>query len=209
MDVESWRELMTRWNADLLETPDLIRRAPADAVASGWLGFPPASEEQIRAAETRIGARLPPSYRTFLEVTNGWHDLDHFHWKLWSAEEIDWFRVRNRDWIDAYTCYLDPDEWDGPHSVPDAEYFNYGTMPYGQGQGNERLEYLPSMLEISDYGDSAILLLNPEIVTADGEWEAWEFANWKPGATRYRSFWEMMQALHRIFIDLRSSEATR
>ena len=27
-------------------------------------------------------------------------------------------------------------------------------------------------------------LLNPEIRTADGEWEAWVFANWFPGARR-------------------------
>jgi hypothetical protein len=31
------------------------------------------------------------------------------------------------------------------------------------------------------------------VVTPDGEWEAWFFANWLPGANRYRSFWEMLQ----------------
>jgi hypothetical protein len=108
VDVESWRELLTRWNAEMLDTPDLIWRAPDYAVASGWLGCPPASEEQIRAAEARIGTQLPPSYRSFLQASNGWQHLDYFHWHLWSADEIDWFRVRNQDWIDAYVCYLDP-----------------------------------------------------------------------------------------------------
>ena len=201
--IESWRELLTRWNAELLDTPDLIWRAPDDAVASDWLGCPPASDEQIRAAEARIGRRLPPSYRAFLQVSNGWTLLNHFHWHLWSTDEIDWFRVRNQDWIDAYVCYLDPDEWDGPYSVPDAEYFNYGTMPHGEGQGEARFEYLPSMLEVSEVGDSAILLLNPEVVSPDGEWEAWEFATWAATPTRYRSFWEMMECLHAQFLHLR------
>jgi hypothetical protein len=206
VDVDSWRELLTRWNAELLDTPDIVERLPADVVASGWLGYPGATEEQISAAEARFGRSLPRSYRSFLRVSNGWRRLDIFHWHLWSTDEIDWFRVRNQDWIDAYVCYLDPDEWDGPHSVPDDEYFNYGTPPYGQNQGMARIEYLPSMLEISDIGDSAILLLNPEIVSCDGEWEAWEFATWAVTPTRYRSFWEMMQALHSIFLHMQESK---
>lgn len=66
------------------------------------------------------------------------------------------------------------------------------------------VEYLQSMLEISEEGDSAIYLLNPNVVTPGGEWEAWFFANWLPGANRYRSFWEMMQAEHQAFLRLES-----
>ena len=50
--------------------------------------------------------------------------------------------------------------------------------------------------------DSAIYLLNPKVVTPDGEWEAWFFANWLPGAARYRSFVELMQAEYRSFRQL-------
>lgn len=39
----------------------------------------------------------------------------------------------------------------------------------------------------------AILLLNPQVITSEGEWEAWFFSNWGPGADRYPSFWELMQ----------------
>jgi hypothetical protein len=49
------------------------------------------------------------------------------------------------------------------------------------------------MLEISDTGDAAILLLNPEVVSDEGEWEAWFFASWLPGAGRFRSFEELMR----------------
>ncbi|MEQ8226028.1 MAG: hypothetical protein ABRQ37_27190, partial [Candidatus Eremiobacterota bacterium] len=46
---------------------------------------------------------------------------------------------------------------------------------------------------ISEEVDSAIYLLNPHVVTSDGEWEAWFFGYTLPGAIRYRSFREMME----------------
>jgi hypothetical protein len=64
---------------------------------------------------------------------------------------------------------------------------------------------LRTALEISDWGDSAICLLNPQVVTPEGDWEAWFFANWLPGANRYRSFWELMQAEYAGFLELREA----
>ena len=61
------------------------------------------------------------------------------------------------------------------------------------GGGDE----LRGLIQISDVGDSAVLLLNPEIVADDGEWEAWDYAAWHPGVVRYRSFWEMMETMYR------------
>lgn len=59
----------------------LIRRHPntalaelAERVVSGqarWMGMPPATTHQIRAAEVRLNVDLPASYRSFLEVSNG------------------------------------------------------------------------------------------------------------------------------------------
>jgi hypothetical protein len=57
---------------------------------------------------------------------------------------------------------------------------------------NWRSEYVPHMLQISAWGDLRLLLLNPRVTFSDGEWEAWDFATFYPGAVRYRSFWEMM-----------------
>src|SRR5262249_28866812 len=47
-------------------------------------------------------------------------------------------------------------------------------------------------------------LLNPMVVWPDGEWEAWFFANWLPGAARYPSFadwicYELAQLLDEPF----------
>ena len=45
--------------------------------------------------------------------------------------------------------------------------------------------------------DAAFLALNPQVVTPEGEWEAWYFGNALPGARRYRNFEEMMVDLRR------------
>jgi hypothetical protein len=37
-----------------------------------------------------------------------------------------------------------------------------------------------------------MILLNPSIVFANGEWEAIFFANWLPGNQRYRSFRDLV-----------------
>jgi hypothetical protein len=55
---------------------------------------------------------------------------------------------------------------------------------------------------ISDVADG-VLLLNPEVVSDDGEWEAWFFAAWLPGATRYRSFWDLMHGERERYRSLR------
>src|SRR5690606_3968544 len=73
-------------------------------------------------------------------------------------------------------------------------------MPY-ERRGSYRIAEvqdfrpLASTLQLSDKGDAAILLLQPERVGPDGEWEAWFMASWIPGAYRFPSFWEMAQFL--------------
>jgi hypothetical protein len=189
MTEPDWLPFLTTWSREVLASPDQAGALPEEVVASGWLGFAGAPEEQLQQAEARLGIRLPPTYRTFLATTDGWRTTGTFIDRLWSTQEVDWFKVRNRDWIDAYTAY-------GPTQIGDEEYFVYGE---GQDPAFFRTEYLTTALEISDVGDSAILLLNPQVVTPEGEWEAWFFANWLPGAARYRSFWDLMQAEYRSF----------
>ena len=188
-----WDDFLRQWSKEIIATGKYDRMLPPDVIASGWLGFPSATEEQLQRAESRLGVQLPPSYRQFLATTNGWRMTGTFIDWLWSTEEVDWFRTRNQDWIDAYT------EGEAYH-IPDSQYFVYGP---DQDPIWIRPEYLPTMLEVSDTGQEAIYLLNPNVVTPEGEWEAWFFGNWLPGAERYRSFWDMMQAEYESFRKLR------
>lgn len=194
MSAFAWRPLLEQWSRELLEDADYRQTLPDEVVASGWLGYPGATEEEIARAEARLGTRFPPSYRIFLSVTNGWRRTAHRMERLWSTEEVEWFRVRHQEWIDIWT----EETADAP-PISDERYFVYGDQ---QDTVYMRTEYLPSLLDISPLGDydSAIYLLNPCVVTAEGEWEAWFMANWLPGAARYRSFWEMMRHEQEVFL---------
>ncbi|MEB3179705.1 MAG: SMI1/KNR4 family protein [Nostocaceae cyanobacterium] len=207
MSTFNWESFLRRWSQELLESmKDEQQQLPPAVIESGWLGYPGATEEQISHAEYRLGRTLPPSYREFLKVTNGWRQTTPFIYKLWSIEEIEWFAIRRREWIDSFvegfiTGYINSENrLSSLPAISDAEYFIYGDV---QDCSKLRLEYLETALEISDMGDSAIYLLNPQVITPDGEWEAWFFGNWLPGADRYRSFWEMMQAEYTNFLELR------
>ncbi len=94
--------------------------------------------------------------------------------------------------------------------VPDEDYFTYGK---DQDAGTLRAEYLPGCLQVSEIGDMAVLLLNPAVQTAEGEWEAWFFAGWLPGARRYRSFYELMEGeletTRRLRADLAEDDSLR
>lgn len=192
MDYSTWKEFLTQWSEELLnfdnheEWPYFCTDFTPEEFESGWIGFDGATEEQINQAETRLSTKLPPSYREFLKVSNGWRWTAPGMEKVWPVEEIDWFRVRNQPLIDIILEYT--------YSVSDEEYFVYGA---NQLPGY-RVEYLPSQLEIAIGDDSTFYLLNPRVIFPDGEWEAWLYS--AEGPVRYRSFWELMQA-ERVWFD--------
>lgn len=184
MTAFEWSLLLQAWNQAILADPDLPSTGlPPHFVAEGWLGYAGATEAQIAAAEARLGARLPPSYHAFLSVTNGWAFTGAFAGRLLPVEEIDWFRVQHQGWIDAWTTGYTYDPF-GRAAAP--------QRPPEPGEADYR--HLAGTLAVSEAGDGAIFLLNPHVTTPDGEWEAWFFADWNPGATLYESFWEMLQA---------------
>lgn len=200
-----WQGLMTRWNAELLADDEIRAGLPPEVIAAGWLGYPGASEEQVAALEDRLGATLPPSYCAFLALSNGWRATGHFIPAIWSTSEVEWFAVRNQDAIDAW---LEGERYGGGQPlppVPDEEYLRYGED--GSAEGPMRSEYLQTALEISDreVAGTAVYLLNPQIATPQGEWEAWFHAHWVPGAVRYRSFWDLMMAEHQGYLALRDN----
>jgi len=192
MAITGWHAFLTAFSRELLRDSGIRASVPSEVLASGWLGYPGASEEEIAQAEARLGIRFPPSYRAFLLKTNGWRHTGAFIHELYPVEKVRWFREHNRGWITAYNIGFGS-------RLPDDEYFVYGRH---QDPARFRPEYLKSALEISATGDSCIYLLNPQVVFEDGEWEAWFFANWLPGAARHRSFAELMEEERQNFLHL-------
>lgn len=184
-----WESYIKQWSRKHLEALDKTDELdlPPEVIESGYLGYSGATDEQIASAEARLGVNLPPSYRNFLKVSNGLRSVRGYGIRFYSIEEVDWFAARNQDWIDVWTSDIEETP-----SVSDEQYFVYGEE---QDCIHVRSEYMQTALEISNCCDGYIYLLNPRVITPDGEWEAWDFGNKLPGAFRYRSFQEMMMSI--------------
>jgi cell wall assembly regulator SMI1 len=101
----TWRPFLEQWSTEWVAGHDPDKDAPLaqEVVRDAWLGFAPASEVEVAAAEARLGRRLPPSLREFLLVTNGWRDAGNFIYRLAGAAELEWLRdTDDRTWIEVW-----------------------------------------------------------------------------------------------------------
>ena len=141
--------------------------------------------------EARLGATLPPSYREHvLRHPPGYRrsvegpSSDDGPPPLLSLEEIDHFATLEADWLAAF---IGGYELGGPgHASGRDDPRDPATF---------RIDELGGTLVISAVVDDRVLLLNPARLGRDGEWEAWDFATWYPGAYRYPSFGALLHAI--------------
>ncbi|MGF1499478.1 MAG: SMI1/KNR4 family protein [Elainellaceae cyanobacterium] len=211
MSAFDWQRFLENWSREYIACTQNTKQLPAEVLETSWLGFPGATEEQILAAEARLVVELPPSYREFLKVSNGWRQTTPFIYRILAIEEVEWFHVRHAEWIASFVREFNSSRSStqvanqrnglpNGYAVSDAEYFVYGDE---QDCSKIRVEYLSTNLEISERGESSIYLLNPRVVGRQGEWEAWFFGDWLPGADRYSSFQTMMEAEYRNFLEMK------
>jgi hypothetical protein len=183
--LEEWWQALADMSRQLLADESLRAELDEAMVRSGWLGFSGASREGIESAEKRLGRALPGSYRDFLRVSDGWQRGPNFPYRWFGANEIDWFRVKEPEWVRIWTEETAVIE----ENIPDDKYFVYGQE---QDSVSMRREYLNDCLQVAEPIDGYVYLLNPDVVTAEGEWEAWLFGNKLAGATRYRSWRDLV-----------------
>lgn len=193
-----WDFFLRTWSRDFLERLEDQEFASfsSEVIEARWLGYLPATDAEIEQAQTRLKIKLPPSYRNFLTVSNGWRNLDDLICRLFSTQEIEWLATRNQELIDAWMTGA---VIGGEIFISDDAYFVYGDE---QDTCLLRDEYLQTALEIGGNPQEQLILLNPQVIFEDGEWEAWLFAHWFPGAQRYRSFRELMLHMHSSLLDL-------
>jgi hypothetical protein len=161
VDRTGWKPFLNRWSeewqiANPAEEPD----------ADPWLGFPPASPEEVETLERRLGCVLPPSFREFLLVTNGWRNAGNFVWQLRNSDEIGWMRD-----LDPFMAELYDEEDDN---------------------ADEGAALARSLL-ISLEADAGVVFLDPGDVDERGEWAAYDMFSWTAsGPDRYDSFYDKM-----------------
>ena len=183
----------------------------------------PASEEEIEALEERLGTRLPPSYRAFLAHTNGadafpgwgivrWGGSTEASIGLHPTTSVGWLRDVDRGlagWLDETVPEDDADAWSHPNFDARGAERDYlgpdGTNDPGDAKGG----HLRYALAISVNADGYLTLLDPLVVDADGEWEAWDYGTKLPGAQRHRSFAALLEADTRRWRDQLVADTAR
>ncbi len=184
---QQWLTLLAIFNRDLFRHANKTALAaiPPAAQRSEWLGFPGATEAELAAAEVRLGVQLPPSYRTFLALTNGWRGSGPETNQLLSTTTVGWLRDRDPDWLDAV---------DNTDEIAEHQQ--------RQRHRNDARTELATTLAISARGNhrTTLCLLNPQVIAPDGEWEAWYCTSRVHEPSRYRSFWTLLQARHQAFL---------
>lgn len=181
-----WRSFLLRWSGEWADSlPDGEAQGEDDEAArqARWLGFPPASEERIAAMEERLGRRMPPSYREFLKVSDGWRHAGGFVWLLAGTEHAHW-HDNESGLADLFEESLDEDA--GPEERREAELWRRG-------------------LQLDVESDITHVLLDPEDVDEDGEWAVYTWASWRAAPPeRHENFLAFMRDMYRELHSLRS-----
>ncbi|GHF50876.1 hypothetical protein FHX82_003945 [Amycolatopsis bartoniae] len=170
--VTEWREFLRDYSAKFLDDSSLLRviekNGAGEFVRShvhreGWIGYEPAGEDAVAAAEERLGVRLPPTYRNFLLASNGFCYAGHVD--LLTVDEIGWLPDRDPDLVEAWTFALDD---------PERELIERSLL-----------------VARDDGGPGVCWLLHPGEAAEDGEWAAYEWFTGdgsSPDDDRYDNF---------------------
>jgi hypothetical protein len=192
-----WRPFLERYSKELLKSKDPRIELPEDARSSGWMGFAPAPETAIEAAEKRLERSLPPSLKSFYRVTNGWRATGFFIWDVLPVEKIGWLRDRDPD-LYRIACEAEDD-----------------PGPFKRDPGDERLRYyrdeqgtrVKRSLIITSVGDAARWLLDPGAEVHGGEWPGGRWAGWNPAMQwTAKSFADLMRQEFESFLALRDQK---
>jgi len=194
MDKYSWQDFLEHYSAKLIEhSSELWNPIPAEAFESKWLGFPPATDEEILRAEKRLNIDLSPSLRTFYLVTNGWRDTGLFIHNILPVHEIDWLKIRDPQ---LYQIADDAEKETGPFKH---DPNNQRLHEYQKDQGT----WVKRSLILNSEGDASWWLLDPKRLNQSNDWAGGSWASWNPGMEwTAESFAELMQAELTSFLDL-------
>ncbi len=153
-------------------------------IQNNWLGVAPAAAAAIKNKEKELGIELPASYIEFLKITNGFKQVSNFTGKLFSVEKIDWTKKLHPDLIEDYE-----DQEDYDSKITEEMLNDYSD----KNNGNWKYSDFKETIIISDWGDSTLLMLNPNSKNRK-DYEVWEFGNWFPGVVRFKNFHHFIES---------------
>ncbi|MFI0242630.1 SMI1/KNR4 family protein [Streptomyces sp. NPDC016845] len=181
--VFDWHLFLGRWQEEWVPSAD-DEYEDQDGEEGGGprvvsLGSPGADEAAITALEQRLGQRLPPSYREFLAVSDGWRvEQTAGVYQLGGVADIDWSG--------------------DPFGLSEVYEESLGDDP------TEREVLLAGMwrrsLRLETDSDMTLALLDPGDRDENGEWAFYVYKGWSGEyPDRYPSFRAYMEAMYRGF----------
>jgi hypothetical protein len=138
-----------------------------------WLGFPPATEGQINAAQERLKIDLPTDYIDFLKISNGLAVHSGVHPSFAPLSQIDYLKNIDEDLIDIWGTY---------EELADVA------------------RALAASIKVGGFNEEQYFLLIPPGDDAH-QWRYWEFASWIPGESPFNDlthyFTEVLEFLRK------------
>ncbi|WP_406277593.1 SMI1/KNR4 family protein [Embleya sp. NBC_00896] len=187
MAIDDWTAFLRTWSDEWVaaRTDDHYDPVPGD-----WLGFEAAAEEEIAAAERRLGLRFPPSYRAFLAASNGWRHAGSVD-EMCSTRTVGFFRD-----MSDFVCEM-LDEYEQQELAEDTDPDDPA------GDDAERIHAAGKWkraVQVSLEGDLTWFVLDPGDVGPDGEWAAYRYASWWGDIPkRHESFADLMYSMFQSF----------
>jgi hypothetical protein len=162
-------QLLERWRTELIGAGVVERDA--------WDHYRPAASDDLDSAERRLGRSLPPTYREFLSVSDGWPAGSGIVTGLRSASSVGWFRDIESEW---YQIWRDIAVAEDPNEL------------------GFDVELMGRALVVSEPAERALLLDPDDFDAGTGEWACYTFSNWAPGASAVgRSFRAGLEHVYR------------
>lgn len=154
---------------------------------------PPATEPDLAELEARIGLRLPPSYRSFLQATNG-ANARAWTWAWWpfEAPHFDGFLPTDRVQLlrrrGVALVARDAEEYQGLFNIRGKVASHLLEPREFECQG-----HLAHVLVLNGEERQSNIFLDPLDMDANGEWRAWNFHGEDCGY--YWSFGDLMDEM--------------
>ncbi len=153
-----WKELLKHISKRAIQKADFDYEEKN--ISKNWLGFTPATKDEISNAETRLNIKLPKEYKDFLSATNGFNPFS-FTPTLLPVDKIDWLKKLDPQLVEIWT-----------ESMKDID--------------KDFVKSFSNSILIGGHQEEQQLLLIPSTKTKN--WECWFFASWSPGETKYPNF---------------------
>lgn len=128
-----------------------------DQTKKKWIGFDPAYESEIKITEERLGIELPPDFKEFLLITNGFSAPNVIEPTFETTDKIDFLKNIDSHIIQTYNLN---------------EIENIGKQ-------------LEKSICIGGINEEQYFLLVPPNSLCE-HWKYWKFANWLHGEEEYK-----------------------